>query len=262
MTTELPNRIDEVAASYVPARKADTACGVLFYLLVILSFVVLFPEWLGQTVIPFIKTAFLLLTLALFSLFVVSKLYLIPTAERVRRKQLLADAFGAALTPEKTVGYYNNAFPPSHQRLAANVMENAFFGKETTRLMLPSVRMKTGAYLLFWLACLGFRHSSMDLVLWISQLVFSVDIVAYWLSLEVLRARHERVYEDLYQHFLHSHGEATPIGSASVLDSFATYEASKSVAGVLMDSGIFFRENGKLSARWKDICQRLTIPTI
>lgn len=268
MSSPTDERVDEVSAAYKPAQYSDSACSWLYYVLVAISISILFSEniakldWLGKgaETIVVLKAGFLILTIVLFFLFVVSKLVLIPEAERVRRKQLLANALDATITPESTTGYYNNGFSPSIQRLAANVMENSFFGKEVARKMLPLVRIKTFIYLLVWIVILFFRQSSLDLVLWISQIVFSVDILAYWLSLEVLRSRHTRVYEDFYQHFLHNHGEENPVGKATILDLFATYEASKATAGVLLDSKIFFRENESLSKSWRDVRQKLNIP--
>lgn len=261
MNNTANQRVDEVAPSYEPARHLDAACGRLYYLLVVLSFLILFPSWFNETGNAILKVSFLVLSSGLFIGFLLGKLYLIPAAERKRRKQLLANAFGALLTPEQTSNYYNNGFPSSHQRLAANIMENAHFGKEVSRLMLFSVRFKTFGYLAIWLAVLAVRHESMDVVLWITQIVFSADILAYWLSLECLRCRHERVYDDLYQHFLHNHGEDDPKASASILDAFASYEAAKAAAGVLLDSKIFFRENPQLSKKWVEICKKLGIPT-
>lgn len=264
-TTE---RVDEVSDAYKPAKNCDTVCGWLYYVVVAISIAILFSDAIkaadwkgyGDEIVVALKTAFLILTIVLFGLFVVSKLWLIPAAERVRRKQLLTDAFGAIITPETTVGYYNNAFPPSTQRLAASVMENALFGKEVARQMLPSVRVKTVVYLIVWLVILIVRQSSLDLVLWISQIVFSVDILAYWISLEMLRSRHARVYDDLYQHFLHNHGEENAEGKATILDLFATYESSKAVVGVLLDSKVFFRENERISKKWEDVRGKLNIP--
>ncbi len=254
------DRIDEVSDAYEPAKKIDDVCRILFYLLVPLSLLVLFPKWFGELGELILKVAFLLLTVLLFALFLVAKLYFIPSAERLRRKQLLSDAFETSLTPAVTKRYYNNSYEPSHQRLAANIMENAFFGSNITSSMLRRVRFRCGTYLLVWLGALAFRQTSMDIVLWITQLVFSVDIIAYWMCLEVLRVRHQRVYDDLYQHFLHAHDQSTSIGIASILDIFATYESNKAIAGVLLDSKIFNKENPQLSGQWKVICGKIGIP--
>jgi hypothetical protein len=135
MNTTTDNRIDEVSVAYKPANTCDSVNGWLYYVLVAISLAALFSDsiksanWKGQgeLTIVFLKVSFLVLTLAMFSLFLVSKFLLIPSAERVRRKQLLADALGATITPEITVRYYNNGFPASIQRLAANVMENSLF---------------------------------------------------------------------------------------------------------------------------------------
>lgn len=256
----MANRIDEVAPKYVPAYHLDTVCGVLFYVLAILSLCVLFPSWFSGTMESVLKYSFVLLGVVLAVCSLALKLWLIPIAMGVRRKQLLSDSFGTVLTPERTVLYYNNGFDPSLQRLAANVMENALFGNEVARKMLVWVRIKTGGYAIMWIGFLCFRNTSIDVILWITQFVFSAEILTHWLNLEFLRCRHKRVFEDLHRHFHHEHGQERPQESASILDGFAEYESAKAGAGVLLSTRIFSKCNEQLSQEWADIRAKLKIP--
>lgn len=259
---EQDTRVDEVSKAYEPARRADASAGYIFWIIAILSFLVLFPDWFTQwpLVLPILKIAFTVLSVLLFGLFLASKVYLLPKAERQRRKQLLANAFDVPLSSKTTELYYNNSFSPSHQRLAANVMENAFFGYQIAESMLFWVRIKTALYFLAWIAVASARHKEMDVVLWATQFVFSADVLAYWFSLEFLRFRHEAMYEELYNHFLHKHHEDTEAKStAATLDAFAAYESSKAVAGILLNSSTFSRLNSSLSKEWKKILDKLGI---
>ncbi len=251
-------RVDEVSRYYKSARALDTACGYLFYISAILSGVVLFPDLISKYgFLP--KLAFVLLSVILFGAFVVSKLWLVPKAERMRRRQLLANSLGTPITYEQTKNYYNNEFSPSLLRLAASLLENSFFGKEVSEKMLLWVRLKTGLYFCLWVGLLAARFSSMDTILWITQVVFSADVLAYWLTLETLNHRYCRVYDDLYSHFLQGLGDETAQAKASILDSFVAYESAKAVAGVLLDSKIFHRENARLSQEWQVVRSTLRL---
>lgn len=255
-------RIDEVSKAYLPAERADYTAGLLFWGVAILSFLILFPDWFAEwpVVVPIIKTGFAVGSVLLFGLFLASKLYFLPRAERLRRKQLLANAFDVPLTSQTTELYYNNSFSPSHQRLAANVMENAFFGHQIAEDMLLWIRLKTGLYFLAWLAVVSFRHESMDVVVWGTQFVFSADVIAYWCSLELLRSRHESTYDQLYNHFFHEHHEDNAAkATAETLDAFAAYESTKAVTGVLLNSKTFEKLNPKLTEEWEVVQKKLSI---
>ncbi len=171
----------------------------------------------------------------------------------MRRKQVLSDAFGTPLTHDKTSLYYNNEYSPSVQRLGANTMENAFFSKEITARMLWKNRFITGGYLVTWLLAFALRHNNLEGLTWITQLVFSAEIVALWLNLEVLRFRYEHVYDQLHAHFLHEIGEDSHRAIATVLASFVDYESAKSSAGILLSTKVFNKLNPSLSEKWKQI---------
>ena len=93
--------------------------------------------------------------------------------------------------------------------------------------------------------------------LWITQLVFSGEILVGWLKLEILRFRYERTYDELYSHFLHKLGEDSPRAAANVLNAFVTYESAKSTAGIFLSTNDFQKLNPVLSKRWANICQEL-----
>jgi hypothetical protein len=259
-TADAKTRIDEVSTHYRAACIADTIGGWLYWICAATSLLLLFPSYFSPTALSVLQIAFIAFTILLFFLFLVSKLWLIPFAEGIRRKQLLTDAYGVLLTSEMTQAYYNNGFPPSHKRLAANVMENSFFGRETSSAMLPKVRTQTFGYLAIWFVVLAYRKTPMETVMWISQAVFSVDIIAYWLSLEVLKARHAVVYQKLYDLFLNNGNAKDAKLAPAILDAFATYESTKANAGVLLDSKVFFRVNDRVSQEWNRVKECVGIP--
>lgn len=258
--SDLEERIDEVEKYYDPISKCDKAVTILFWLIAIISiFIPYSNEFLKNHWYDLLIALFIILVLAHFSISQFLRLNLIPKAEIARRKQLLTDSFGTTLTHDKTNLYYNNKFTPSLERLAANVMENAFFSKGIASKMLLRNRAITGIYLALLIIIFVIRHDNLDLIIWITQLVFSGEIAAKWLRLEMLRARHEKVYDELYSIFLHGLGSSSNGAIASVLNSFADYECAKSSASTKLSSKIFHKLNPKLTEEWKVITIELNM---
>lgn len=251
-------RVDEVSQYYAPVEKLGTVSLILFWLNAVLSFTMPYSaSILGKEWSNVLQSIFLVLVLIYFSISQISSLYSVPRAELMRRKQLLSDSFGVPLSQEHTSLYYNNSFSPSVQRLGANTMENALFSKEIASIMLFRKRFIIFGYLLAWLLAFSLRHNNLELLTWITQLVFSGEILAEWLKLEILRLRYERTYDELYSHFLHNLGQGSPRAIANVLNAFVSYEAAKSNAGILLSTDDFQKLNPILSERWKRICQEL-----
>lgn len=247
-------RVDEVSRYYRPVAQVERAKTALFWVVAVLSLLILHAgPFFERGVQEVGRTAFIVLGLTFLALAMANRFYFIPRAERRRRRQLLSDAFGTSLSYDRTALYYNNEFPPSLQRLAASTMENALFSKEIAGEMLGAKRLVIGGYLLVWLVAFTLRHDDLNLLIWITQVVFSGELVAGWISLEVLRARHEATYEDLHRHFLHGIGDRSATGIATVLDAFASYEVTKAATGVQLSPRVFARLNPDLTVKWETI---------
>jgi hypothetical protein len=258
MKSKDKTRVDEVSQYYAPAAKLNNISTVLFWLNATLSFTMPYSaSMIGKDWASILQAIFLVFVLIYFGASQISSLYLVPQAELMRRKQLLSDSFGIPLSQDDTSLYYNNSFSPSVQRLGANTMENALFSKEIASRMLVRNRFITLGYFLTWLLAFSLRHDNLALLAWITQLVFSGEIIAKWLKLEILRFRHEQTYDDLYSHFLHKLGQDSPKAIANVLNAFVSYEAAKSNAGILLSTDEFQKLNPILSERWKSICKKL-----
>ena len=148
-------RVDEIAPTYLAARTADRIGSWLFWITFPFSFAVLLPHVFSDGTNDIFKIVFILLSVSMALLSLFTKFRLLPAAERLRRKQLLTDAFEIPLTTKTTVNYYNNGFPPSYQRLAAHTMENCYFGKELSGKMLVRKRLSTYLYFVAWFAVLS-----------------------------------------------------------------------------------------------------------
>lgn len=253
-------RIDEIGKYYDPISRMNKATEILFWLIASISlFMPYAATVLGNTAHDTANYVFLVLTLIYFILSQFSRFYLVPKAERMRRKQLLSDAFGTRLIHERTSLYYNNDYSSSVKRLGANTLENALFSKEIAATMLVSKRWTVGIYVVLWVLAFALRHNSLQLLTWITQVVFSGRVFAGWLTLESLRFRHERTFDQLHAHFLHDIGDDVPRAIADVIDAFVEYESTKSSAGILLSSKVFNQLNSEISKKWEQIKMDLKI---
>jgi hypothetical protein len=273
-------RIDEIYKNYSkPAEQWNNFSLVLFWINTFLSFLSPYLSSLGSQG----KLVFQLFLFAVVVMYFVASQYLsvflVPRAYLKRREQLLSDAFNTPITPEVTRKYYDNSFPPSIHRLAANVMESSFFTKELTeRLLLPklinwrswrsliqlftSQRIIVPLYLFIWV-CICVFLNDFEIITNILRLIFSAEICVNWLKIEVLRSDCEKSYEGLYQNFRRSHEARTELDEPDVFKHFSNYEAAKSSAGIwilLPENEFLTTLNPALTESWRKICQKLHIP--
>lgn len=253
-------RIDDLEHHYIPIERFEKWSSILFWSSAAFSILSLYSHYIPWStigdvpVILFSTSVVVHLAITLYMRF-----YLIPKAEGLRRKQLLSDSFAVPLTPEKTHAYYNNPLVPSIQRLGANVLENSFFAKAVCGKMAVHKRARILVYFTVWFIAVLARSTPIELLVVITQTVFAGEIIARWLSLEMLRHRNENLFKELYQHFLHKIDFQSPQGTACILDAFASYEASKVAAALKQSTKIFQGLNLKLTAEWDDICNQLEI---
>lgn len=262
MKSSTPTRIDDISQYYQPAVSAKRVGKWLFWINAFLSLSMPYIGLLNPSLQAFLQSVFILLVIAHFGVNQISRLYLVPKAENMRRKQMLSDAFGTPLTQEKTSLYYNNEFSPSVIRLGANTLENALFSKEVAGNMLIRNRFITGGYLIFWIFAFALRINDLKLLIWLTQIVFSTEIIVQWLNLEVLRGRNEKVFDQLYHHFLHEIGENSPKAVATILDAVVAYETAKASAGILLSSKTFEKLNPTLTERWQQIQRDLRMSNL
>ncbi|HCH1219460.1 hypothetical protein P7M36_23645 [Vibrio parahaemolyticus] len=185
--------------------------------------------------------------------------YLLPRAEKERRKQLLSNALGVPLTHSETHLYYNNDNNAGLKRLHANLMENSFFGKSICLAMLKSERFKVAIYAIFLLFALLNRDVELGVLIILTQVFFTGGVLFNWLKLEILRVRNERIYESLYSLHLSQQETSNGNGMATLLDIFADYECAKSSASIKLDSKIFHTLNPTLTDEWNGIKSRISL---
>lgn len=253
MSNDTGKRVDEVSEHYDPAKTVDLIGKVLFWLIAAVSLCMPYTASLTAVLKSGLQTTFIVLTLIHFVFSQFNRFYLIPKAERIRRQQMLSNAFDTPITHEKTELYYNNDYTPSVMRLGANTMENSLFSKEIAVKMLIKSRIVIFVYAILWVVAFSFRYNNLETLGTITQILFSGEIAVQWLALEMLRYRHERTYELLHSHFLHKIGDESTKAVATILDAFVAYESAKSSASILLSSKVFDDLNPSLTKKWEQI---------
>ncbi|RWD32580.1 MAG: hypothetical protein EOS34_20885 [Mesorhizobium sp.] len=254
-------KVDTVGDNYYkPLERAEAVGTGLFWVVSILSIAALFVDKATYPLAyDILQIVFIVCVLLFFFQGQIQKLYFFPRAEDKRRQELLSNSYGVALTHEETVAYYNNDQTNPLKRLAASVMESAFFTREIVRMMLVGQRTKTVGYLVIYLVAVLNRSTNLEVLAVAAQAVFSEDIIARWLRMEWLRIRSEQIFDKLNQLFTGKQAFSRPAAQSQVIDLFSFYETTKSTAAILLSSRLFHKHNARLTKEWDGIRGRLGI---
>lgn len=253
------SRDDPVGRKYfAPLQAAETSSDVLFYFIAGLSLISpLVPDSEHPGLHSGLQIAFLVTSLVSVGVGVLIRLYLSPRAEDERRAEFLQNAFGVALTHEKTQGYYNNEQTAPFRRVAAQTMENTLFTKTIACSMARHERLRIAIYAALFLIVVLNRSSNFELIGAVAQAVFSEQLIVRWLRLEWLRVNAERTYSELFNLF--SSGANQTVFAAQAVKTFSSYETVKATAQVVLSDRIFNDVNPSLSAEWEKIKSTLRI---
>ncbi|WP_137387891.1 hypothetical protein [Rhodoligotrophos defluvii] len=254
-------KVDTVGDNYYkPLEQAEAFGAALFWVVSILSIAALFVDKAAYPLAyDILQILFIICVLLFFFQGQIQKLYLFPRAEDKRRQDLLSNSYSVALTHEETVGYYNNDQTNPLKRLAASVMESAYFTREIVRKMLVGQRTKTIGYLAIYLVAVLNRSTNLEVLAVAAQAVFSEDIIARWLRMEWLRIRSEQVFDNLNRLFTGKQAFSRPAAQSQAIDLFSFYETTKSTAAILLSSRVFHKHNVRLTEEWEQIRGRLGI---
>lgn len=235
---------------YRPLEIAEAVSNWLFYLGAFASFApLLIDQTANSKLYAGALVAFVLAVVSMFVIRIAIRLYFFPRAEDARRKEFLSNTFGFDLIHQRTKGYYNNNETDPQKRMGLSVLENLFFTKAILRKMAPTVRAKAFIYLAIWLVVVVWRDTPPDWIATAAQVLFSEEIIAYWLRLEWARDRAERIYDATHRLF-QSNPEPDRLFAYAV-DSFGDYETGKALGGILQSQKIFDRLNPTLISEWE-----------
>ena len=149
---------------------------------------------------------------------------------------------------------YNNSATTPHLRVAAQVLESAFFSKNILTMMAPVERGKVAVYALAWLGIVLWRHTELNWIAVAAQAVFCEQILSRYFRFERLKSECERIYDDLYK----------LLQSKRLVDVFAQeaagrYEIWKAVASLPTSPTLFDQHNERLNEEWNKIRAALKI---
>ncbi len=250
-------RVDTVEDFYKPVNTLDLITKVSFWISFVLSFVILIQQVFSDSFMEFIIISYLLIVIIHITLSFIVDYVMLPNAERERRNQLLTDSLNVVFSSEVTKNYYNNQYLPSIKRLGANIFENSLFCKEISKRMLNSERIKISLYILIWLTLLLIRKTDLQVIVIITQTLFSSELLFNWLRLEIFKKNVEAIYGDLF-HLYSSKIEDNQTELASfIIKEMVAYESIKSLTHIKLSTRIFRRINSSIIRKWNNIRKEL-----
>ena len=265
MTDTEDKKKDPISKSlYDPLEKAEKVSGILFWIITVLSLLLVIPTIATSTLFshPIVQK----ITLALLTLNIIAvafsvvlnlfiRLKLFPQAEDARRKDFISDTFKVHLTSLRTKGYYNNEERDPSSRMGLSALEDLLYTKGVLQSMIITIRIKALGWLIIFVAIILLRGSSLEAIYTISLAVFSENILVKWARMEWILDKTEKLYNDTYRilHLKLPEDELLP----HAIDVFVDYETDKATASILSSSKVFNRLKPSLDKEWEEIKKEL-----
>ncbi len=244
-------RKDEVQELYDKCNKISNYSDWLFLVNIAISFILIFNFKYRDI---FVVTS-LLLNIGYVILVNVNEIYFNNLAENERRKSLLKESFDVNTTLRDTNKYYNNEAEPSIEKFGLNCYESAFFTNKVVNRMLPKNIFKICILVILYVI-LMINIENMDLLLVITQTLFSTEILFYFIKLCYYKFQLDKVCREFQNIFLVV-GLKNKDANVLILDATMDYECLKSYCKILTSSKIFFKNNKAWSKEWNKILNKI-----
>ncbi len=244
-------RKDEIQELYDKCDNITKKANILFIINIILSFILLFDFKYREVFI----IGSLLLTIAYVILTNINEIYFSNLAENERRKSLLKESFNVNTTLKETNKYYNNEEEPSIVKLGLNCYESAFFTKKVVDKMLPINILKIIVLTIIYII-LMIKLENMDLLLVITQTIFSAEIIFTFLKLCYYKFQLDKICKEFESIFFKIGFKNKDI-DVLILDTTMDYECLKSYCKISTSSKIFFDNNEKWSKEWQKLLKKV-----
>lgn len=245
---------------YVPLARAERVTDGAFFLAGVLSIAVLLIDRAGYPQIyDAVQASFVVLVIVFFVSGLVVRTYFSARAQSNRAADFVSNAFLVPVISTPSTGYYNTTGTDPYRRMGSALLENALFTKAIVKSMLVFERLLISVYVLVWLWAALSRATDLGIVAMVAQVLFSEQLVSRWVRMEWLRARVERVYDDIYRLFQSTTDAKCKEFCALVVEGVIRYETSKAQAGVSLSSRKFHKLNHDLSEQWTTIATQLGI---
>lgn len=178
-------------------------------------------------------------------------------AEMARRKNSIQVAFNVSLSELETEGYYNNHVEPSVVKYALNTFEGNYFSKFIAGKMLGKSAFLSLVSIIV-LIVTGWFISSGDILLAMTQAIFSAYVIEDTLMLTIYKLKMDKLYDEAYSTLV-TIGVKDEKQMVWLLAYAVEYEAIKAHYRVRLDSTIFNTYNDELSQKWDAIQQKIVI---
>lgn len=250
-------KIDPIRDKYYrPLEIADHIVDALFLVAAVLSVVVPLVEKTGHPILyDALQTAFVVSVIAVCIGGITIRLHFAPRAQEHRYRDFLSHAFGVPLSHEQTTAYYTGTATDVPRRIGTQVLENSFYSRDTTSLMVWHERAKVTGYFLIWIVVILNRNTDLGLIAIGAQILFSEQIVSRWIRTEWAQIQFSRVFDDLFRLF-QSKSEKKRF-EVLALEILGRYEIAKSSAGITLSERIFKRRKNKADKEWEAIKRTL-----
>ncbi|MBV6678930.1 hypothetical protein [Bacillus thuringiensis] len=244
-------RRDSIDNYYKPANTFNFISNILLILTVLVSFILLFNL---NTTFKAISTVLLVVLTILYAIFTnLTNFFLLPKAEEKRRTHQISKAFNIRLDDEETNLYYNNNLNKPIERLGAMTLENTLFSKTISGKMIKKSLFLILFYLVLWIGCMLIRQVTLEMVLWVSQTMFTTVLIVNFLKLVIYHNKCERIYEEIRLCFLNRNDLEEENFNAFVMNGFSKYECLKAQCGIMFPRTVFDEFNPILSEKWNRI---------
>lgn len=244
-------RKDEAQELYDRCNKITNISNCLFLFNIAFSFVLIF-NFTYREVIAIVS---LLTTIVYVLLVNINEIYFSNLAESERRKSLLKESFDVDTTLRDTNKYYNNEAQPSIEKLGLNCFESAFFTKKVVDTMLPINIIKIAILAIIYVI-LMIKLENMDLLLVITQTLFSAEIIFTFIKLCYYKFQLDKVCKEFQNIFLII-GLKNKESDVLILDANMDYECLKNYCKISISSKIFFENNKKWSIEWQKLLSKI-----
>jgi hypothetical protein len=249
-------KIDPIGERYFrPLEQAETANDFLFYISAAASLSTPLIERREYPVIyDWAQGVFIVSVIAYAIAGLVVRLYFSPRAQERRLHDFSAHAFGSPESPERTTNYYTTSSGKPAHRIAAQLLENAFYSKDTALRMAWWERGKLVVYAILFVSVMLARPSDLATVVIVAQIVFSEQLLSRYARLEWFRRQCERTYEDLLRLF-----ENQARLDVVAIEFFARYEVAKANAAITLSSAVFNKRKSANDQEWRKIAEQLKL---
>lgn len=245
-------RRDDVNRKYVVSKNIGKITSVIFYINFATALVTLIlPNNIQEIALMFQ----VIMAISSVALSVIDDGIYWYAAERARRRNNIQTAFGIILDEAQTVGYYNNSLEPSIEKYALNAFESLHHSRGVAgKMMRTSILKSAIALLILLIACRYIVDG--NVVLAITQTVFSSCVVAETIMLLIYRNRLDSLYNEFYTQFI-TLGVGVDKQKPILLAATVEYEAIKAHYKVRLNSSIHSKYNSELSAEWDKIIHEI-----